>query len=430
MKRNALKGLILLLLVLILCFFFSGTVKTITTAKVQVASSQYGKLRDQISLTGFLAFSNTESIVMDELLSSVSFRVKKVYVTAGSIVEAGDALFEIEVSGIEEAILEQERIYQEAEKNLLALDHQYAALRITRIDQTWIDAYDALLLAKQDNHQAQIDLEVAKKTPGADLQSFQTAVDISESKLAQAQTAMDRAARMGISNDAYQYTMQSRDLIERKRKANDAIVVLRSYEGTNNFVLSPHAGIIVQVHVSEGNDWNGRTPAIIMSAEDTEYILRASTKNVSRTIRQGTNVSLVGRNNQTIKSSVLATGYDAGGDPYIDVSIQQDDLSALGTAYKIIKDGVPISIQFISEQTSTLLPISAVRGTENSRYVYVMMESQNAFGQKIYKIAKQTVTVTDETSDYAAVAGLNDGNRIAYMEDRPISEGSEVIPNE
>ena len=430
MKRKALKGLILLLLVLILCLFFSGTVKTITTAKVHMVSSQYGKLRDQISLTGFLTFPSTESILMDECPSGVTFRIKKVYVSAGSTVDAGDTLFEIEATGIEEAIQEQERIYLEAERSLLALDYQYAGLRITRVDQAWIDAYDALLLAKQDNHRAQVDLEVAKRNPDADLQTFQAAVEISESKMAQAQTKMDRAARMGISSDAYQYTMQSRNLLETISEANEAIVVLRSFEGKTNSVLSPHLGVIVQVQISEGDDWNGRTPAVILSADNTDYLLRASTKNVDRIIRQGANVSIMGQNNQVIKSSVLDAGYDTNGDPYIDVAIRHDDIPALGTANKIINDGAAISIQFVSEQSSTFLSTSAIRGTEDNRYVYIIVESQNAFGQNIYKIAKQAVTITDETSDYAAVTGINSGDRIAYMEDRPISEGSEVIPYE
>ena len=110
MKRKALKGLLIVLLVLILCYFFSGTIKTLTTAKVQLAAVQRGKLRDQITLTGYLAFSHTEGIAIDNPPSGISLTVTKIHVTIGSFVAAGDLLFETEISGIADSIREQEKI--------------------------------------------------------------------------------------------------------------------------------------------------------------------------------------------------------------------------------------------------------------------------------------------------------------------------------
>lgn len=95
MRKFALRGLIVLLIVLVGCFFFSGTVKTLTTAKVMFISPKQGKLKEQISLTGYLTFSATEGIRIASGNNGVSFPINRIYVTKGSYVKAGDILTEL-----------------------------------------------------------------------------------------------------------------------------------------------------------------------------------------------------------------------------------------------------------------------------------------------------------------------------------------------
>ena len=442
MRRKALKGLLIVLLGLTLCYFFSGTIKTLTTAKVQLATVQRGKLKDQIALTGYLTFSANEGIFMTDLPDGIMLSVSRIHVTKGSYVEAGDLLFETEISGIQGAIREQEAIYQDAEKSLLFLDKQYANLRITRTDQTWIDAYDALLSAKQRSHDAYVALSVAVNRKGikllnghisdgiedAEMLSLQAAADLADQEVETAQTAMDRASRSGISNEAYEYTMQSRNLKATIATANEKIIELHSIEENMTQVRAPHSGYVLEIQISQGENWNGRTAAMTISAEDAEYLLRANVTGVARTIQSGTTVVISTRSEGQIKSSVLSTGYDSTGNPYIDVSIKQSDISAIGTAYRLMKNGAVLSINYVAGSSTSLLPASAVRGAESDRYVYIARQSQDAFGQRIYRIEKQSVTVLDESSEYVSVEGLSDVSMVAYMEDRAITEGSEVIP--
>ena len=44
MKKFALRGLLILAIVVALCMFFSGTVRTLTTPKVRFAQAKNGKL--------------------------------------------------------------------------------------------------------------------------------------------------------------------------------------------------------------------------------------------------------------------------------------------------------------------------------------------------------------------------------------------------
>ena len=129
MKRKALKGLLIVLIVLTFCFFFSGTVKTLTTAKVLFASVKTGKLKTQVMLTGYLTFSETQDITWENLPAGISMRVTEILIAKGQEVKTGDPLFQIEITGLSEAVKAQEKVYQEAEKGLLALENQYANLR-------------------------------------------------------------------------------------------------------------------------------------------------------------------------------------------------------------------------------------------------------------------------------------------------------------
>ena len=56
LKKFALRGLAILAVFVALCMFFSGTIKTITTAKVKITRGRSGRLEEKIQLTGKLTF--------------------------------------------------------------------------------------------------------------------------------------------------------------------------------------------------------------------------------------------------------------------------------------------------------------------------------------------------------------------------------------
>ena len=51
MKKFAIKGLVTLAAVVALSMFFSGTIKTISTAKVKLVTAKQGKLEEEIKLS-------------------------------------------------------------------------------------------------------------------------------------------------------------------------------------------------------------------------------------------------------------------------------------------------------------------------------------------------------------------------------------------
>ena len=442
MKRKALKGLLIVLIVLTFCFFFSGTVKTLTTAKVLFVSVKTGKLKTQITLTGYLTFSETQDITWDNLPAGISMRVTEILIAKGQEVKTGDPLFQIEITGLSEAVKAQEAVYQEAEKGLLALENQYANLRLTRADQNWIDAYDALYAARQNSHEAHVALEAAARSANIQLIDGKLPSDISDEALlslqaaavladqaeGKAQTAMDRAAYAGISDDAYQYTMQKRAYEETKSEAHQILVSLRAISDTTHVIAAPHDGYILDIRVEKGMQWDGKSAAMIISGENAECLFRADVSNVTRTIRIGSTATMPGRGGSQVKGSVAALGYDETGHPCVEIAVAREKLASMGTARRLMDEGISISMNFVSDTSAMLLPASAVRGSETNRFVYAAVESQNAFGQSTFVIEKQSVTILEEADDTAAVSDLPGDIRVVYMEDRAIAEGMEVMP--
>ena len=444
MKKKALKGLTALLILLVACFFFSGTIKALTTAKGLFVSPKHGKLKEQITLTGILTFSETEDIVLSNPPAGVTYTITKVHVTKGSYVNAGDILFETGATGVNEAIQTQETIYLDAEKELLALERKYTNLRLTRTEQTWIDTYDALLEASFDSHMAHLDLEetavrfhvelpegrIPEGTTEEELISAQNAVDQADQTLNQAQTVMNRANRTGISEDAYQYTMQKRNLERTMSMASETIVSLRTARSVSQIIQAPHDGYVLDVCIKKGDRWDGKTAAIVLSGEGSDCLFRTETGNLARNISIGTSATIEGRSGNQVKGRVTAIGYGETGTPYLDIPVSYNDLALIDKADVLLTSGASVSMSIVSDAKGVLLPAGTIRGTKDSPYIYVAVESQNAFGQSTFVVEKQNVTVLDETTEMVIVSDLSDDYQVIYMEDRAISEGSEVMEYE
>lgn len=92
MKKFAIKGLVTLAAVVALSMFFSGTIKTISTAKVKLVTAKQGKLEEEIKLSGQLTFPEKEDVKL-ELSSDQSVTIKRVRVAKGRRISAGDSAF-------------------------------------------------------------------------------------------------------------------------------------------------------------------------------------------------------------------------------------------------------------------------------------------------------------------------------------------------
>ena len=441
MKKWAIKGLIGTAVFVALCMFFSGTIRTITTAKVRIVTAKTGKLEEQIDLTGKLIFPQTQEFFVTGIPDERSLTVKRVRVSVGRRVKAGDTLFETEVTGYDSAIKTLEETYKSAQAELMELERKSGDLRLKRTEESWIAAYDALAAAKDDVREAQTALAVAARLAGVTLAGGALPEDVTDESLlaaqqavqdakdaeADAQTRFDSANRLGISEDVVTYVTKSRELNAKMADAQEQITALTVLAGQCAAVTAPYDGYVVEINVKAGDTYNSAAAAMVLTAPETGGVMRADVSDIERSIEDGTQVSLERSNGKTLTKKVTGSGTDESGKRYIDVELTDKDITNLGAASSLMSEETKMTVSYRSSASTTLLPVSAVRGSGESRYIYVVDEGSNALGETTLTIRRQDVTVLAEVGSTVSVQEDLGRVRVAYMEDRAISEGSTVM---
>ena len=440
MKKMAIKGLVTLAAVVALCMFFSGTIKTISTAKVKLVTAKQGKLEEEIKLSGNLTFPETEDVKL-ALTSDQSVTIKRVRVAKGRRVAAGDVLFEAEVSGYDKEMESLRGEYDAAQKELMELERKNGDVRLKRTEEIWVEAYDALAKSKDDYMPAQTQLEVAAKLAGVTLSGgrlpsgetdetltdAQKAVDAAQAAQDEAQKKFNSANRLGISENVINYITQSRQLNEKLSTAQEKITALDVLAQRARQVTAPHDGYIVEINVKAGDSYDGKTAALVISSESGDAVLRADTSKIEKKIDKGTQVTVKRDSDKTLTKKVTDSGVNEEGKRYIDVKLTDKDITNLGGGAALFSAAVEMTASYRASSSTTLLPASAVRGSGDSRYVYIVSEESNALGQRVLKVKKQDVKVLSEVGSTVSIQDDLSRQRVAYMEDRAISDGSEVM---
>lgn len=440
MKKMAIKGLVTLAAVVALCMFFSGTIKTISTAKVKLVTAKQGKLEEEIKLSGNLTFPQTEDVKL-ALTSDQSVTIKRVRVAKGRRVAAGDVLFEAEVSGYDKEMESLRGEYDAAQKELMELERKNGDVRLKRTEEIWVETYDALAKSKEDCMTAQTQLEVAAKLAGVTLSggrlpsgetdetltAAQKAVDAAQAAQDEAQKKFNSANRLGISENVINYITQSRQLNEKLATTQEKITALDVLAQQARQVTAPHDGYIVEINVKAGDSYDGKTAALVISSESGDAVLRADTSKIEKKIDKGTQVTVKRDSDKTLTKKVTDSGVNEEGKRYIDVKLTDKDITNLGGGAALFSAAVEMTASYRASSSTTLLPASAVRGSGDSRYVYIVSEESNALGQRVLKVKKQDVKVLSEVGSTVSIQDDLSRQRVAYMEDRAISDGSEVM---
>lgn len=441
MKRFAIKGLAALAAVVALCMFFSGTMKTLSTAKVKIVTAKSGKLEERLSLEGTLVFPETEEIGVSGLSAGQSVTVRRVRVAKGRRVKAGDVLLEGEVEGLEAKLDELTKTCEDAQKELLELERKNGEMRLKRTEELWIAAYDALAAAKAAQLEAQTALVVAARMADVELDggslpegvkeeellACQQAADDADAAAAQALRSFQSANRLGISEDVVTAITKTRELEAKISDAQAQIAELTVLRERARAVVAPHDGTIVEVSVKAGDSIGEQTVAVVMSADKSRGVLRVQTDSTDRRIEKGTQTEAGNDGGKTVTKKVTDTGVTEEGKPYVDIELSDKDITSLGGAASLMSTPVKVTVSYRASSSTTLLPVSAVRGTGEQRYVYVISDTQNALGEQTLKVTKQDVKVLAEVGGTASLETDLSRQRIAYMEDRPIEDGSEVM---
>ena len=418
--------------VVALCMFFSGTIKTISTAKVKLVTAKQGKLEEEIKLSGNLTFPQTEDVKL-ALTSDQSVTIKRVRVAKGRRVAAGDVLFEAEVSGYDKEMESLRGESDAAQKELMELERKNGDVRLKRTEEIWVEAYDALAKSKEDCMTAQTQLEVAAKLAGVTLSGgrlpsgetdetltdAQKAVDAAQAAQDETQKKFNSAIRLGHQQNVINYITQSRQLNEKLATTQEKITALDVLAQRARQVTAPHDGYIVEINVRAGDSYDGKTAALVISSESGDAVLRADTSKIEKKIDKGTQVTVKRDSDKTLTKKVTDSGVNEEGKRYIDVKLTDKDITNLGGGAALFSAAVEMTASYRASSSTTLLPASAVRGSGDSRYPYIVSEESNALGQRVLKVKKQDVKVLSEVGSMVSIQDDLSRQRVALWRIAP-----------
>ncbi len=450
LKRFALRGLIILAVVVALCMFFARTVQTITTPKVRMYTPTKGRLEQSYKLTAEVYFPETEEVTVAEA-KKTAVTVNKVYVKAGSYVSKGDTIFTTTVGSYEEDLQKLQDSYDSKATELLELDITNRKLsKESRQNELYAEmvekqsdlskrTYEARKLAMQNGITLGSDVTTWKKQLAAVKDVPQEVTDAVNKAIA-AKSTYDEAStafyatyedkKLKVSSDTFDYIKKRNALQDEMDDLSDQMIELDSRVSALATITAPHDGWIVSVDVAAGDSYDGAKAAYTMTAEDSTPLLKASLTGVDRTISNGTKVTLGDSDSGTEKTTVQATRTETNGSKYLLIdlpeSMQEPGNSAIRQALN--NGGVQATITYRAKESTTLLPASAVRSDGSSYYVFVVQDSNGGFlTSNSKKAVKTSVTVIEKNDKQYAVQEDFSYQTIAYQEDRALSDGMAVM---
>ena len=439
LKKFAIRGIVILAAFVALCLFFSGTIRTITTPKVQLTGAKRGKLEERVELSCKLVFSQKEPVEID-LPEDITLTVTRVNVREGYSVKAGDVVVEAKVTNYEQLRKRYQDAYDEASEALIILENKNRGIRVTRRDQEYADAYFGLRDARRAAVNAELEMEtllsreglkrVETGYPEGASDELKAAVDAwraAAQAKSDAQKAMDEAARYTVEESVWTYISEQR---ENRQKAAEAEASLRELMELNDRVqafAAPHDGYVAEIAIKEGDVCDGSQPLYCITAEGKLPVLRADVSEVERTVSEGMAAALNADSYDAIQTAVVDTGADAEGKPYADIELTEQIIRSRGSVYAMLQEETPMTLIFRAREASTLLPTNAVRGSGDDRYVFTVEQNNAAFGGNTLKVHKMSVKVIGEYGGTTAVQEDLSYYSIAYGEDRAISDGDVVM---
>ena len=439
LKKFAVRGIVALAIFVALCMFFSGTVRTITTPKVQLTTAKRGKLEERVEISAKLVFSRVETMDID-LPEDLTLTIVRVNAREGYSVQAGDVVVQARVTNYEQLCKRYQEAYDEASENLIALENKNRGIRITRRDQAYADAYFGLRDARRAAVNAQLEMEtlLAREElprtetgyPEGASDELKAAIDAwraTAQARAAAQQAMEEAARYTVEESVWTYITEKHDY---QGKADDAEASLREVMELNDRVqafAAPHDGYIAELCVKEGDVWDGSQPLYAVTAADKLPVLRADVSALERAVTEGMTATLNANSYDAIETTVIAVGTDAEGKAYADVELTDEIIRSRGSVYGMLQEETPLTLTYRSREAATLLPTNAVRGSGEDRYVYVVEQNTAAFGGNTLKLHKMSVKVVGEYGGITALQEDLSYYTIAYGEDRAIDDGDVVM---
>ncbi|NLF26492.1 MAG: hypothetical protein GX592_01235, partial [Clostridiales bacterium] len=313
LKKFAVRGFIALAAVVALCMFFSGTIRTITTAKVKLLSPKQGKLIQTVELPGKAVFPGAKPVKL-EGAEDVSLTVASVLVQPGSEVEAGDALFTAEIADYEKSMDSLRQSHGQATDQLNELERKNRNLRLKRTDEEWAEAYYALTDARADELEKRIAVDALLVVEGLKMADGALPEGASEAlreahaehlaakgALTEAEGRMQTADRYNIDDAVRAYIVDRKKFSDQLASLEAQMVELSVLRSTLARVTAAADGYITEVNVKPGEAFNPRASAYSFSPKEEMPVLRVDAEKTTLAIAKGMKVTFTGKKGQELE---------------------------------------------------------------------------------------------------------------------------------
>lgn len=435
-RAIAIKGMLILMCVVFLCLFFSGTIKTIVTPKVQFVTVKSGRLTHHYQYTGAVVYPGAEAFYYP---TSQPVIIAEVYVSPGDSVKAGDVLFSMQHLNASETETQLKNAYHDALLQRMDFEQEYAGYQPDPRAQEYRNALKALQRATIEEGEASLlvsrilpaGVTVPEQGyPEGVTASAQQAIDAW--RIAAAEKALAKAdfealtSEYSLSELDQQYDVRDMETAEAVDAAGRALNAFYLEQEKLKAVCAPRECTIATVDVRSGSIYDAGAPLCMLMDVDDIPVIEIVTEDMERVLPHGASVDIMTPWGE-FQSEVVETGLTTTGNPYAHIAIP-DALAEKGISAAMLGEaGINVSVGIQSENAYSLVPVSAIHGSGSNRYVYVVEENKAALGGSEMQVSQLNITVVDEVDGYAAVEEKLTRVQLAYLEDRPLSDGCTVM---
>ena len=439
LKKFALKSLIILAAAVALCILFSGTIRTLTTPKVRFAPVKNGKFESVTELSGKIVFPEEEELSLT-VPEGLSLTITRVSAAPGKAVKKGEKLLTAVVTDAEKTLSSLQQEIDSAQKTLESWERKNGALRLSRNEQRWMEAWEAAREAEKKERAARLDLlthlealgltavpeslpEDADEETAAAFEAWREA----DALAAGARRALEGLNRFAPAEETWNLLEQKKETEGKLEAAEQRMMQILLLAKKAEAVTAPHAGYVVSAAVEKGGIYTGDGPLLTLTPEDKAPVIRADVSNLKQSVQKGAVIIVDTESWGRVETRVTSTGISDTGHPYIDAEYSEDLTWALGPVSAVLKDEIHLRLSSRAQEATCLIPSAAVRGSGDGRYVYVGETETSALAGTRIAVRKVSVTVLAENASTVSVSEDLSRSKVLYMEDRAISENGTVM---
>lgn len=438
-KRFAAKGLIALLILIAISFYFSQTIQNIFTPKVNIIRPNIDKFKKTTTLRCFLAHIKLPTQRMKYTLPN-EIKIRKYFVDEGDFVKKGDVICEFqydipmnlhkELYGRQEQILKKSMDIAKLEKQVKYTEKEkayYAAhFNLTKavVNQNWF--YNKFNAINDKKYKLSL-----KNYPPNSTSEMRNLVDnwrkafLERQKAEKEYDAFPSKMRIKYAVDNFFSTYYANQL-----DIHELNLEMEDYWYKKQHVMQLLAPCDAYISILQGAEesqlyYDSTILQYIPCKSPKELmVLRAYLHSNMKPPKKGDTVNLktsIGN----FKGNIVKSGLDPEGKACIDIELPDELLKKVPTRI-IEKMNIEADSTYISDIAYNLIPINCVHFEAKLPYVYIINESGDSNDIQM-NIRRTPVTIIDNVGGIVAIKENLGNVQLAYMEDRPLTDGAKVI---